>query len=47
MDERLSRRTLLGGSLAASTAIMLGTGAAVAQPAPAETEGNAMSQDWN
>ncbi|SMG48004.1 MULTISPECIES: alpha/beta hydrolase [unclassified Paracoccus (in: a-proteobacteria)] len=47
MDERLSRRTLLGGSLAASTAIMLGTGSTVAQPTSAETEGNAMNQDWD
>lgn len=47
MDDRLSRRTLLGGSLAASTAIMLGTGSAVAQPTSAETEGNAMNQGWD
>lgn len=47
MDERLSRRTLLGGSLAASSAIMLGTESTVAQPTSAETEGNAMNQDWD
>lgn len=47
MDERLSRRTLLGGSLAASTAIMLGTKSTVAQPTSAETKGNAMDQDWD
>ncbi|WP_203416390.1 alpha/beta hydrolase, partial [Paracoccus sp. MKU1] len=46
MNDRLNRRTLLQGSVAAGTAIMLGVQSALAQ-STSDTGDNTMSQDWD
>ncbi|KRW97166.1 hypothetical protein AQY21_05195, partial [Paracoccus sp. MKU1] len=46
LNDRLNRRTLLQGSVAAGTAIMLGVQSALAQ-STSDTGDNTMSQDWD
>ncbi|REG28352.1 hypothetical protein ATH84_106316 [Paracoccus versutus] len=46
MNDHVSRRTLLQGSVAAGTVIMLGVGSSSAQSA-SDTGENTMSQDWD